>query len=232
MADRGTLSEVRHETQRGRRDSIRAVESTPTPTIEAQVIRAERTAYVQVRNILADSFADDPIMAWMLSSRANTRTARRRLFGPAVRSALHAGIVEIAQNGYAATLWWPPGHLRTKGPLSLLRDLWGLGPAWRALGSGMARAHRFYEGMLHMRPTTPHWYLAAIGTVPRARRRGAASALLETRLAACDAQHLPAYLECSNRDNLALYERHGFEAGEMATLEGSPPFWPMSRVAR
>ena len=41
MADRGTLSEVRHETQRGRRDSIRAVESTPTPTIEAQVIRAE-----------------------------------------------------------------------------------------------------------------------------------------------------------------------------------------------
>ena len=86
--------------------------------------------------------------------------------------------------------------------------------------------------MLNGRPAEPHWYLAAIGTRPEARGRGAASALLAKHLAECDADGLPVYLESSNAANLPLYERHGFEVLQKTTFEGSPPIWLMSRQAR
>lgn len=199
---------------------------------ETRVVRAEKNQYLAVRDTLADAFAEDPILAWLLSHRGNTRKARQHLFGRGVRSSLRRGVVEITEDGSAAALWWPPGTASIGGVREVLEGLLELWGSWRALGSGLGRAGRFYEDMLRMRPAEPHWYLAAIGTRPETRQRGAGSALLAERLAACDAEHHPAYLECSNANNLAFYERHGFQAGEQCTLDGSPPFWPMSRAAR
>jgi len=208
------------------------VESARNAVTEIHVVRAEKNQYSAVRNTLADAFAEDPILNWLLSSRENTRKARRLLFGRGVRSSLRRGVVESTKDGSAAALWWPPGIATIGGVRETLEGLLELWPSWRALGSGLGRAGRFYENMLRMRPAEPHWYLAAIGTRPETRKRGAGSALLAARLAACDAGHRPAYLECSNANNLDFYERHGFRAGERCTLDGSPPFWPMSRAAR
>lgn len=199
----------------------------PLPTVRATAARL-----AEVRNILAESFVEDPLMGWMLAEAKNTLAARRLMFGTGVRIAAREGVVELTAGGEAAALWAPPGFVKTDGMRGFLDDLRGLWSSWRALRGGTARAGRFYQTMLRGRPDEPHWYLAAIGTRPGARGRGAASALLAKQLTECDGQGLVAYLESSNAANLPLYERHGFEVLRKVTFEGSPPIWPMLRPAR
>ena len=69
------------------------MESARNAVTEIHVVRAEKNQYSAVRNTLADAFAEDPILNWLLSSRENTRKARRLLFGRGVRSSLRRGVV-------------------------------------------------------------------------------------------------------------------------------------------
>jgi len=39
----------------------------------------------------------------------------------------------------------------------------------------------------------------------------------------------PAYLEATNADSKALYERHGFRSGAPFSVADGPPLWPMWR---
>ena len=78
----------------------------------------------------------------------------------------------------------------------------------------------------------PHWYLPFIGVEPMHRNRGLGSALLRQRLAECDADRLPAYLESTNARNRPLYERHGFEAITEIKVGTCPTIVPMLRRPR
>ena len=71
--------------------------------------------------------------------------------------------------------------------------------------------------------------------VPR-RRTGAAGArrgleLLRRVLATADRREVPAYLEATSKDNVRLYERHGFEIVDELRAAGSPTLWAMWRPA-
>jgi len=202
------------------------------PATPLTPVRADASHLKAVRDILADAFVEDPIIVWMLSDAKNTLAARRLIFERGVRTTVRAGVVDVTAGGEAAAMWAPPSFLKTEGIRGLLDEALGLWSSWRALRGGLARAGRFYQMMLRGRPEEPHWYLAAIGTRPEARGRGAASALLAKHLAACDAEGLPTYLESSNAANLPLYKRHGFELLREMAFEGSPPIWPMLRPAR
>jgi ribosomal protein S18 acetylase RimI-like enzyme len=81
-------------------------------------------------------------------------------------------------------------------------------------------------------PTEPHWYLAVLGVRPESRGRGAGSALLEPGLARADAEGMPCYLESSNKRNVSLYERHGFEIRAEHWLPDGPMFTYMWRRPR
>ena len=63
--------------------------------------------------------------------------------------------------------------------------------------------------MHRARPHEEFWYLAGVGAVRRGE--GIGSALLRHRL---DRVRGPAYLESSKQENIALYERFGFELRE------------------
>jgi len=55
---------------------------------------------------------------------------------------------------------------------------------------------------------------------------------MRSRLDRCDAEHAPGYLESSNPDNIAYYNRFGFEVtGEIAMPDG-PTLWSMWRRPR
>ena len=47
-----------------------------------------------------------------------------------------------------------------------------------------------------------------------------------------DAEHAPAYLESSNPDNRAYYNRFGFEVTGEIVMPDGPTLWPMWRAAR
>jgi predicted N-acetyltransferase YhbS len=77
----------------------------------------------------------------------------------------------------------------------------------------------------------PHWYLAAIGSDPMVRGKGFGQVLMESRLDRVDAEHAPAYLESTKHENIAYYQRFGFEVtGEIVLPEGGPTMWPMWRA--
>jgi ribosomal protein S18 acetylase RimI-like enzyme len=75
----------------------------------------------------------------------------------------------------------------------------------------------------------PHWHLTKIGVDPARQEHGIGSALMQHRLAACDEEGLPAYLESSNPANLPFYERHGFEVLGEIQAGSSPKLFPMLR---
>ena len=195
-------------------------------------VRGNASHRTEIRDILAAAFAEDPIMLWLLAKAKNSLAARRLLFERGVRTTARHGVAEMTGGGEAAAMWAPPGFVKTEGVRGILDETLGLWSSWRALRGGLAQAGRFYQEMLRGRPGVPHWYLAALGTRPEARRRGAASAPLAKQLGECDAQGLPAYLESSNAANLPLYQRHGFEVLQRVSFEGSPPIWLMLRPAR
>ena len=100
------------------------------------------------------------------------------------------------------------------------------------LRGSMSRAISLDQIVSGARPTTPHWYLAILGTEPALQGRGVGSALLAPVLARCDDEDLPAYLESSKAENVPFYERHGFRGmGELQVPEG-PSLWPMVREPR
>ena len=75
------------------------------------------------------------------------------------------------------------------------------------------------------RPHEEFWYLAGVGAVRRGE--GVGTALLGHRLGRVTG---PAYLESSKRENIALYERFGFELRDSLQLPDGPELWPMWRT--
>ncbi|WP_233490722.1 GNAT family N-acetyltransferase [Micrococcus sp. KT16] len=71
------------------------------------------------------------------------------------------------------------------------------------------------------RPAGRHWYLEEVGTVPSARGRGAASALV--RHGQRRASGLPVHLEASVPATVPFYERLGFRATGHVPVPGGEP---------
>jgi GNAT superfamily N-acetyltransferase len=183
----------------------------------------------QVAELLATAFAEDPILCWLLGDR-NAQEARRKLFEQTLHIFMRDGLVEITEDGGSAAVWGLP-H-----PVKRNRILRAIDAARMALvtlvatgGATSNRAVRLAETLRSHHPQGPHFYLAAIGTLPEARGKGGASGLLATRLEVCDREGVEAYLESSSANNLPLYERHGFEILRQINVGDSPPLWLMTR---
>lgn len=180
--------------------------------------RADRRA---IGNALAAAFAADPVVRWLLP--APSRDAR--MFR-ALAAHLHAapGCADIAVAHGAvvgAALWDPPAYRvprgqRMVGYASLLVAM----GCWGFLRGGMLEA-----AFAKARPAESVWYLAQLGAATQAQ--GVGSALLEHRLARISG---PAYLESSNKKNVPLYERFGFEVVQEIVLpQDGPALWTMLR---
>lgn len=182
---------------------------------------------------LGRAFLDDPVMRWMLPDADARRRKLHLLFSTLTRHHhLAHGGVEVVPDGAGgiggAALWDPPGAWRPTRAAELRampRLLWTFG---RSLERGLV----IEEMMKKVHPEEPHWYLAFIGSDPSVRGKGYGQALMESRLARCDAEHAPAYLESSRPDNVPYYLRFGFEVTGEITPPGGPTLTSMWRAAR
>ncbi|MFE3291043.1 GNAT family N-acetyltransferase [Rhodococcus sp. NPDC059234] len=201
----------------------------------AAVVRpAVRTDIRALSRVLAEAFADDPVMTWMWPDESARRAGLPRLFDTVTRHHhLGLGGVEVCEEPsgemVGATLWDPPGHWR-QSAVSQVRTLPGL---LRALGGRIRVGAQVSETVEKVHPEEPHWYLSTIGTLPSARGAGHGQALLASRLDRCDAERAPAYLESSKEANLPYYQRFGFEVTREIVLPGGgPTLWAMWRAPR
>ena len=182
---------------------------------------------------LARAFDDDPVMAWIFPDEAMRRRRLPPFFASTLRSvSLHQDGTEVAVAGadvLGGAIWLAPGAWRPP----LRRQLTSLPASVIRLGSRLPVASATYGALVRVHPERPHWYLSGIGTDPPAQGTGVGSALLQSRLARCDAAGQPAYLESSKQSNVPFYERHGFRVtGELTVPGGGPTLWLMWRSPR
>jgi ribosomal protein S18 acetylase RimI-like enzyme len=180
---------------------------------------------------LARAFDADPPLNWVIRQDSQRAKAFREFFGVSFhRMTLPFGCVDIAGDYEGVALWTPPG----KWQLGLLDELAMLPAFLRVLS--IARFPSRFRGINKLQshhPKQPHYYLFAMGVKPELQGRGVGSVLLKHRLATCDLEKMPAYLEASTPGSRALYERLGFVSREEIRMaDDAPPVWAMWREAR
>jgi ribosomal protein S18 acetylase RimI-like enzyme len=184
----------------------------------------------EVAATLADAFAADPMMDWMLRPDARRDEVRLGLFRMLVREeGFPIGRIDRPAGGGAAAIWMPYEWL---GPTPFLTELRGLPAMLRATGlARFGRLSAIRRDMDAHHPKTPrHAYLWFLGVAPAAQGRGVGSALLRAANTRLDAERLPAYLETATTRNVALYERHGFKViSEHKARADAPSMWSMWR---
>jgi ribosomal protein S18 acetylase RimI-like enzyme len=194
--------------------------------LSAPAIRAVATSEAQAAlGCITLAFAADPIFRYFWKRPADyLQYAPPMMMAMGERGFEHATVF-ATEDFDAVAMWLPPGveanpeTLRSipRSPSTPERDQLSA-----ELRSEIQRFH----------PTSPHWYLWAIGVDPRRQGQGLGSALLKHTLATCDARGEVAYLESSTPKNVPLYERHGFEVMDVITVGDIPPITPMLRPAR
>lgn len=185
--------------------------------------------FPELANVLVRAFANDPVHRWLMPHDASRPARQGRLFEQLLKLYQRKGVVYTTEDRSGAALWDPP---REGGPsLSELFDF-----VFRVLPVFGGRAFRVVQGMgplAALHPSEPHWYLSVIGADPSKQKTGVGSALLRPVLEQCDQEGVAAYLESSRLENVAYYERFGFEVVAPVALPGAGPIlYRMKRAPR
>ncbi|MEG8179262.1 cytochrome P450 [Nocardia terpenica] len=182
--------------------------------------------------VLAAAFEDDPVMCHLWPNPRQRRWALPRYFRTVMaHHHVCGGGVEVAttESGEIAgvAVWDPPGRwdtttgefTRSAVPLAL------------AFGHRIPVALRTRQRFDDVHPHEPHWYLCHLAVLPTFQGQGIGTNLLRARCDRCDAAEESAYLVCTRRSNVALYEAAGFATMTTVQLElpDGTPLWPMWR---
>lgn len=127
--------------------------------------------------------------------------------------------------------------IQTDGyPQSIARQLGSVPGTIRAL---YRRPRALLDGQLYLNaiakqhPKEPHWYLFLLVADPEVQRRGVGTQLLSDALTEVDQEGVAAYLETQKSDNLAYYQRFGFElVATLTPVKNGPPLYCMRRAPR
>ncbi len=183
--------------------------------------------YEPLAAMLARAFYDDPVTAWFYPNAAKRLRHAQRFFAIRLRQLAPQEQMYAAADLSGAALWALPDRWRED-----LRQALLLLPMLPVLLPHILRSARAVREIERRHPEAPHYYLSVLGTEPGRQGGGVGSALLAPVLERCDADGVPAYLECSKESNVSFYARHGFDVTERIGLPGGPPLWLMWREAR
>ena len=187
-----------------------------------QVEPAEQARAVAVQ---ITAFCGDPLTRWAYPDSLQYVECFTRFVDTFIGPSLAHGTVDVAGDFAGVAFWLPVGVPVDFGPLeTIVRET--MEPQRRD------ELFSLFGLMDEYAPDGPHWHLGKIGVDPASQRLGTGSVLMRHRLATCDEQGLPAYLESSNPANIPFYERHGFEVLGEIQVGTSPTLFPMLRTPR
>ncbi len=179
-----------------------------------QVRTATSRDVARAGEVLAEAFGDRPPFTWIEPDPGLRAAGLRALFGVTLE-VLHpvtegTQVMAAGDDVLGVAVWAPPGRWKP--------SLWRraqVGPRLvRAVGprhvSGFAnRGGAVDKALERSHPAEPHWYLVALGVAPEAQGQGVGDALVRAGLDRCDAEGVPAYLECLTELE-GYYARFGF----------------------
>ena len=188
-----------------------------------QIIQASETDLERVKGVLKLGFASDALLRWVFPDASSFLRCFDIWMEEFSKIAFENNSVYSEENFYGSSLWHPPG---------VEFDNSALEPTFEYIPSDRIDVViRFFEEFEKYHPEDA-WYLAFIAVDPAQQRKGIGSFLLKEALQMIDERGDRAYLEASNEQNKALYERHGFVEIGRVQFEDSPPAFPMIREAK
>lgn len=194
-------------------------------TPQTEIRKASPDELSEAVTAIVAAFITDPVARFAIPSPRvylESMPAAVRAFGGA---SFDHDAAHVTSDFCGAALWLPPGvHPDSEGLERLFRE--------KVPGDRLDDTLGTFEKMGQSHPDEPHWYLPMIGVEPNAQGRGLGAALLRFALDRCDRDGALAYLESSNPRNIALYERHGFEAMGRIQVGAAPLVTPMLRHPR
>jgi GNAT superfamily N-acetyltransferase len=198
------------------------------------ICRLEANRYQAARTALARAFFDYNLMQYAAPDARRRAPGVASLYGALLSDSFRWGEVFVTPDVVGVACWLPP----EKSDISFLRQVragmlalplrfgWGGFRRLLAYDAIAAEMHHAYAPMAH-------WYLSAIGVEPDHQGKGIGGALMRPILERADAARLPCYLETHRDSNVRMYERHGFEICQRASVPGHPvPVWAMLRKPR
>lgn len=169
------------------------------------------------------AFDADPAFRYFFPDHASFKDQAATFTGHLFDERAAVGAVWIIEGGSAVAMWDPPspaaGNLSAAG-----------GPTLDLPVDTLARLAAYDAAVYGALPATPYWYLGIVATHPDRVGRGWGRALIAAGLARAAADRVPAYLETTNRTNVAFYRRSGWEVTESVTVE-SLTIWVMTHSA-
>lgn len=182
----------------------------------------------RIAQLLAEAFANDPAMSWILPDPVVRARRLPRLFRLLFDADAAHGVRLMTAGGEAATLWRSPGQATT-GYAEMLRHAI---PMLATFGSALGRAIAVSNAIDAHMPKGQFWYLHIAGCDPAHQGKGLGGAAIKGGLDRLATGRLPAYLETATEANRGLYQRYGFRViDEWQVSGGGPTFWSMWRDA-
>jgi ribosomal protein S18 acetylase RimI-like enzyme len=182
------------------------------------------------------AFFDDPFFTYLLPND-EMRRARLPFFFRAVYTHMgeHGRIVTVrneADEPLGVAAWLTTGGY----PLPIRVQLSQIPTSLRAFyrrPRALLAGNKYMAVLLRAHRKDPQWYLMVLCADPRVQRSGVGTMLLEEAFTRVDAEGVGSHLETPRYDNVAYYQRFGYELMETLTpVEGAPPYYTMWRAPR
>lgn len=194
-------------------------------------IRRATTAEIHRLSVTAmRAFHDDPVMRWIYPDDEEYFAPGGRVFQDTMPRWLGHDEVWTTDDSVALAVWLKPG--RPELPDALPEP--PPPPPDR-----LARFELLGPVMAENTPPEEHWYLQLLATHPDWQRQGLGAALMAVQFERADAEGLPCYLETETPENVAYYQRYGFEVRTEWDVDPDgtlgapgPHMWGMLRPSR
>jgi GNAT superfamily N-acetyltransferase len=200
---------------------------------ERPLVGAELSAVVALSS---RAFFDDPFFTYLLPNDT-MRRSRLPFFFRSVYThmGVHGRIVTVRDDddtplGVAA--WLTTGGY----PLPITLQLRQIPSSLRAFyrrPRSFTAGNRYMAALIRAHRKDPQWYLMVLCADPSSQRSGVGTMLLEHAFEQVDREGVGSHLETPRYENVAYYQRFGYELIETLTpVEGAPPYYTMWRAPR
>lgn len=183
--------------------------------------------------MLAEAFVADPVWNAVFEGETKMNIRFPAFFEMPLRHCLKFGEVYASSATLEGVIAFVPGEKADMTFGRIIRS--------GSLGAAMRMGQRAGKRMTPIGEVLPkerlsfmgasgYLYLFVLGVSPAHQRKGIGARLIEAIISKSNATGLPIYLETETRENVAYYERFGFQMLKRIELpEYGLPIWAMSR---